>query len=155
MSKDGPPISGGYRYGRLEAFRTGLPASAATLRSKPTGGELKARQTLVEFAAYPERAKSIGKALPATVGISKRRAASLRRIEDLEQEERADKAVTLVEEGGKRVKWVFGGAHKYSLIEEDLALGIARVSISYGSKERALFVWYSGRVRWIDKYSLP
>jgi hypothetical protein len=155
MSKDGPPISSGYRYGRLEAFRTGLPATAAALHSKPTEGELKARQTLVKFAAYPERTKSIGKPLPATVGISKRRAASLRRIEELEQEERVDRAVTLLETQSLRIKWVFGGAHKYRLIEENLAQGVARVSITYGSKERALFVWDLGRVIWIDKYSLP
>jgi hypothetical protein len=152
MSKDGPPISGGYRYGRLEAFRTGLPASAAALHSKPTEDELKARQTLDKFAAYPERTKSIGKPLPATVGISKRRAASLRRIEELKQKER--RAVTLLETEGLRIKWVFGGAHKYRLLEENLAQGVARVSITYGSKERALFVWNLGRVSWIGKYSL-
>jgi hypothetical protein len=155
MSKDGPPISSGYRYGSFEAFRTGLPARAMALRSKPTEGELKARQTLVNFAAYPERAKSIGKPLPVTVGISKRRAATLRRIEELEQVERADRSVTLLEMENLKIKWVFGGAHKYRLIEENLALGIARVSITYGNKERALYVWHSGRVRWIDKYSLP
>jgi hypothetical protein len=155
MPKDGPPISGGYRYGRLEAFRTGLPARAAALRSKPTEGEIRARQTLEKFAAYPERAKSIGKPLPATVGISKSRAASLRRIEELEQEARADRSVTLLETEDLKIKWVYGGAHKYSLIEEDLVLGVARVSITYGSKERAFHLWHLGRVTWIDKYSLP
>jgi hypothetical protein len=155
MSKDGPPISSGYRHGRLEAFRTGLPARAVALRSNPTEGELKARQTLVNFAAYPERAKSIGKPIPATVGISKRRAASLRRIEELEQEERAGRSVTLLETEDLKIKWVFGGAHKYRLLEEDLALGVARVSITYGNKERALYAWHLGRVIWIDKYSLP
>src|SRR5689334_12398365 len=58
MSKDGPPISSGYRHGGLAALRTGLPASATALRSKPTEGELEARQTLEKFAAYPERTKS-------------------------------------------------------------------------------------------------
>ena len=150
MSKDGPPISSGYRHGRLEAFRTGLPARAATLHSKPSEGDLKARQTLVKFAAYPERAKSIGQPFPTTVGISKRRAASLRRIEELEQEEHADRAVTLVETGDLKIKWVFGGAHKYRLLEEDLA-GVSRVSITYRRKDHALVAWYSGRASWINK----
>jgi hypothetical protein len=154
MSKDGPPISGGYRYGGLESLRTGLPASAMALRSKPAEGELEARQTLFKFAAYPERAKSIGKPLPTTVGISKRRAASLRRIEELEQEERVDKAVTLVETGGLKIKWVYRGANKDRLLEEDLA-GTGRVSITYRSKDHALAAWHSGRVRWLSKQSLP
>lgn len=155
MPKDGPPISSGYRYGGLEALRTGLPASATTLRSKPAEGELEARQTLDKFAAYPERAKSIGKPLPATVGISKRRAASLRRIEELEKEERADRSVTLSEADDLRIKWVFRGAHKDRLVEEDLVRGVVRVSIIYGSRERAFDAWHLGRVTWIDKYSLP
>jgi hypothetical protein len=155
MPKDGPPISSGYRYGGREAVRTGLPASATALRSKPAEGELEARQTLVKFASYPERAKSIGKPLPATVGISKRRAASLRRIEELEQEERADRSVTLWEVDDLKIKWVFRGAHKDRLLEEDSVQGVVRVSITYGSKERAFHVWHLGRVTWIDKYSLP
>jgi hypothetical protein len=148
MPKDGPPISGGYRYGGVEALRTGLPASATSLRSKPAEGELEARQTLVKFAAYPERTKSIGEPLPTTVGISKRRAASLRRIEELEQEEQADKAVTLVETAGLKIKWVYRGVHKDRLLEEDLA-GVGRVSILYRSKDHALVAWYSGRARWL------
>src|SRR5437762_1382472 len=98
MSKDGPPISSGYRHGGLAALRTGLPASATSLRSKPTEGEREARQTLAKFANYPERTNSLGKPLPPTVGISKRRAATLRRIEELKQEERADMSVTLAED---------------------------------------------------------
>lgn len=155
MSKDGPPISSGYRYGSLEAFRTGLPASATALRSKPTEDELKARETLVKFAAYPDRTKSIGKPLPATVGISTRQAANLRKIAELNQEERADKSVTLLEEGAKRLNWVYRGAHKNRLIEEDLALGGARVSIPYRDKNLAFCRWYSGHAKWIEKYSLP
>jgi hypothetical protein len=155
MPKDGPPISGGYRYGGLEALRTGLPASATTPRAKPSESELEARQTLNKFAAYPERAKSIGKPLPPTVGISRRRAASLRRIEELEQEERADKSVTLWEADNLKIKWVFRGAHKDRLLEEDSVRGVARVSITYASKERAFHAWHLGRVTWIEKYLLP
>jgi hypothetical protein len=148
MSKDGPPISSGYRHGRLAALHTGLPASATALRSKPTQGELEARQTLAKFANYPERTNSIGKPLPVTKGISKRRAASLRRIEELKQEERADKSVTLMEVGGLKIKWVFQGEHKDRLVEEDLA-GIGRISITYRSKDHAFIAWHTGRVRWL------
>jgi len=87
-------FSGGYRYGGLESSRAGLPASATTLRSKPTDeGELENDKTLENFAAYPERAKSIGKPLPPTIGKSKPREAARRRIEELAQKERTDKAV--------------------------------------------------------------
>ncbi|MHB8269258.1 hypothetical protein [Bradyrhizobium sp.] len=152
MAKDGPPISGGYRYGGLEAVRTGLPASATALRSKPAEGELEARQALDKFAAYPERTKSIGKSLPTTVGISNRRAAALRRIDELEQEERTDRAVTVAETGDLKIKWVFGGTHKHRLLEEDSA-GISRISITYRSKHDAVVAWYYGRVKWINKQS--
>jgi hypothetical protein len=148
MSKDGPPISGGYRYGAVQSLRTGLPTSATTLRSKPREGELGARQTLDKFAAYPERARSIGKPLPKTVGIPKGREAALQRIEELEQEERVDKAVTLDQNGDLKIKWVFAGAHKYRLLEEDSA-GVSRVSITYRDKDRAFRAWCLGRVRWI------
>lgn len=151
MSKDGPPISSGYRYGGVEALRTGLPTSATALRSKPREDELAARRTLETFAAYPERAKSIGKPLPATVGVSKRRAAALQRIEELEQEGRADRTVTLKQEGDLKTKWVYAGAHKNRLIEEDSA-GISRISITYSDKYRATVVLFSDRVRWINRY---
>ncbi|MGJ4901882.1 hypothetical protein ACQR0V_09950 [Bradyrhizobium sp. HKCCYLS2058] len=147
MSKDGPPISGGYRYGEVEALRTGLPTSAMATRRKPTVDELEARKTLVKFAAYPERTKSIGKPLPTTVGVSKRRAESLRRIEELRQKELADMTVTLFQDGDLKIKWVYGGAHKNRLVEEDSA-GISRISITYGNKDRALYAWFHDRVRW-------
>lgn len=150
MSKDGPPISSGYRYGGAEALRTGLPTTATALRSKLTEGELVARQTLVKFAAYPERTKSIGKPLPTTVGVSRRRAASLQRIEELEQEERTDRAVTLVQSGDLKIKWVYAGARKNRLLEEDSA-GVSRISITYADKDRALLAYYSDRVRWINR----
>lgn len=155
MSKDGPPISSGYRYGGREALRTGLPTSATALRSKPPEGDLEARLNLAKFANYPERTNSIGKPLPTTVGISEGQAACLRRIEELKQKERADMSVTIAEDGGLKIKWVFGGTHKYRLLEEDLVLGVARVSMTYPDKERAFDFWQRGRVRWIDKYSLP
>lgn len=137
-----------YRHGGRDALRTGLPTSAVALRSKPTEGELKARQELVKFAAYPERTKSIGKPLPATQGISKGRAACLRKIEELEQADRADMSVTLVNDGDLKIKWVHRGEHKDRLIEEDLA-GVSRVSITYGNKDRAFDAWCLGRVRWL------
>jgi hypothetical protein len=150
MAKDGPPISGGYRYGGLEAIRTGLPASAMSLRSKLAEGELEARQTLDKFAAYPERTKSIGKPLPTTVGISDPRAASLRRIDELDQEERTDKTITLGQTGDLKTKWVYGGTHKFRLLEEDLA-GIYRISIPYRDIHDAFVAWSFGRVKWINK----
>jgi hypothetical protein len=57
-------------------------------------------------------------------------------------------SVTLADDGGLKIKWVFRGEHKDRLIEEDLA-GVGRVSITYGNKDRALIAWYSGRVRWL------
>jgi len=147
MSKDGPPISSGYRHGGLAAFRTGLPASATALPSRPSEGELQARQTLAQFANYPERAKSLGKPVPTTKGMSRGRAASLQRIEELKLEESVDRSVTISESAGLKTKWVFAGANKNRLVQEDAA-GIFRISITYGSKDRAVFVFEHGRVLW-------
>jgi hypothetical protein len=75
------PVSGGYRYGSLSAYRANLPAKAINPRGPVTKWNAPARKALADFAAYPARAKSIGKLLPPTKGISEERAAVVRRIE--------------------------------------------------------------------------
>ncbi len=76
MPKDGPAISGGFRFGAIDAMRAGISPRATNPRSlDPHAG-----QALADFAAYPQRAKSIGEPLPNTHGISEERAAALRRI---------------------------------------------------------------------------
>src|ERR1700722_10806455 len=95
MSKDGPPI-GGYRYGADEAFRTGLPPKAANPQGKPTGDELQARLSLDKFTAYYERARSIGKPIPATQGTSKGRADVLAKADELKQHEKDGGSISLI-----------------------------------------------------------
>ena len=85
MSKDGPPSSGGYRYGSRNALRANIPAKALNPRGIVTQADSQARQNLFDFAAYPARTKSIGKPIPATRGISTRRAAALQKIQELEK----------------------------------------------------------------------
>jgi hypothetical protein len=157
MSKDGPPSSTtGYRFGGLNAFRANLPSNAIN----PTGpvateAEAKARQSLSKFSDYYGRAKTIGQAVSTTQGVSTRRAAALQRINDLKEENRADKAVILLEGDTFRLKWVYSGARKSRLIHEDLVLGIAKVSLTFGSKGRALYRWHRDQVWWTDQYPLP
>jgi hypothetical protein len=83
------PTSGRYRFGGREAFRAGLSQKAVDPRSRPNEGDLARRQTLAKFAAYLERTHSIGKPLPATRGISKRRAAVFHEIEEVQRREAA------------------------------------------------------------------
>ena len=149
MSKDGPPISGGYRYGSLNAFRARLPASAINPRRIVTEADSKARKSLSDFAAYPVRTKSIGKPLPTTQGVSLRRAAALRRIAELEQQENVIKSVTLSEGKRYRLKMRFGGDSKsFRFCEEDLALGLIRYSLPYGSCAQALMYYRLNGIRW-------
>src|SRR6202035_5826351 len=125
MSKDGPPISSGYRYGTLNAFRANLPAEALKPRGVVTEADARARQNLSDFAAYPARAKSIGKPLPVPQGVSPRRAAVLNRIAELAEQENALRSVTISEGDRYILKLVFGGSSKsYRFYEEDLALGM-------------------------------
>ncbi|MGB7076130.1 MAG: hypothetical protein WBD53_02980, partial [Xanthobacteraceae bacterium] len=64
MSKDGPPISGGLRFGGLNALHANLPQKAINPRGMVTEADAAARQALADFAAYPARAKSIGGSIP-------------------------------------------------------------------------------------------
>jgi hypothetical protein len=86
---DGPPL-GGTRFGGLEALRANLPSKAINPRGNVTEADARARKALADFAAYPERTKSIGKPLPPTQGTNSERAAARRKIEELKQQQRAD-----------------------------------------------------------------
>jgi hypothetical protein len=151
MSKVGPP-SGGYRFGGDEAFRTRLPPKAANPQGKPTGAELQARQTLDKFTAYYERARSIGKPIPATQGISKRRADVLKRREELEQHERDGDSISVI--NGKytklRLHWAFGQNGKYWFyIEEDVVMERKRRSKRYFSREGAIRAFDDDHITWV------
>jgi hypothetical protein len=149
MSKDGPPISSGYRYGTLNAFRANLSAEALKPRGVVTEADARARQNLSDFAAYPARAKSIGKPLPVPQGVSPRRAAVLNRIAELAEQENALRSVTISEGDRYILKLVFGGSSKsYRFYEEDLALGMNRYSLPYGSRDQAKLYYRLDRIRW-------
>lgn len=156
MSKDGPPSSAtGYRFGALNAFRANLPSNAINpIGPVSTEAEAKARRNLSGFADYYARARAIGQPAPATQGISPHRARVLQRIKEIEKKERANRSVTLLKGDAFRLKWVYSGARKSRLIEEDLAKGIARVSTVQTSKEMAIFCWQNKRILWIDWYPL-
>lgn len=152
---DGPP-SGGYRYGSLNALRANLPTGAINPRGVVTEANARARQNLSSFADYYTRAKAIGKPLPAAQSISKRRAAVLRKIEELEQQEHAERSVTLVNGELKKLKLVFDTVGKsFHFIEEDLALGIARRSLLYGSKGQAMMYHRLNMIHWVERFSMP
>ena len=142
-------MSSGYRYGSLNAFQANLPAEAINPRGNVTKANSQARKNLSEFASYPERVKSIGKPLPVTQGVSPRRAAALKRIEELQQQENVVRDVTLSEDNRYRLKLVFGGSSKsFRFFEEDLALGTNRYSLRFGSREQAMRYYHLGIIRW-------
>jgi hypothetical protein len=156
MSKDGPPISGGYRYGSLNALRAKLPAKAVSPRGAVTEADSQARRTLADFAAYPARTKGIGKPLPNTQGISSRRAAALQRIRELEQRNQ-ERSVTLHDGQYTKLKLVFdGGRRLFYILEEDFLLGYARRSFSFSSRDRAMLYYRLNRILWTkDRFPLP
>jgi hypothetical protein len=155
MPKDGPPISGGYRYGGNEALRAGLPPKAADLRSKPTNAELQARLNLAKFTEYVIRARSIGKPLPNTLGVSTRRANALRQIEKVRKQELAEKSVILRQGATYQLKWIFRGERKGRLLLEDFENGVCKLSCKFRDKHIALFYWdLNSRVMWAKRYDL-
>jgi hypothetical protein len=137
-------------------MRAGLPPKATDPRSFSSDAELRARQSLASFTAYPARARSIGKELPQTQGVSRRRAAVLQKIKELEQQERAERRVVIFEDGAKKLKLAFDPAGKFfRFVEEDLTLWIARRSISYSAKDSALRAWHRDGIIWIERLPLP
>jgi hypothetical protein len=91
MSKDGPPISSGYRHGGDKAMHSGLSPKATYPRSNATDTEsLQAWQDLDDFARYHERTKRIGQPLPVTQGISPERATALKKKQQMEEIEEHD-----------------------------------------------------------------
>lgn len=149
VPKDGPPISSGYRYGALNAFRANLPSSAIHPRGQITATDAGARKALSDFASYPLRAKSIGVPLPAAQAVSARRAAALKRIEELERQENTPRSVTLTEDNRYRLKLLFDGTNKlFRFRQEDLALGLYRNSLPYGTRKQAMMYYRMDAIRW-------
>lgn len=138
MSKDGPPISGGMRFGGLNALRANVPTNSINPRGPMTEANAKARLNLYKFCEYRERVKALGKLVPTTQGVSGRRARNLRRIAELEDEKRQEKRVKLRVEGNIKLELVHDGTYQwFRLREENLATGHVRWSIQFGSAARA------------------
>jgi hypothetical protein len=139
MSKDGPPSSGGYRFGAVDAFHSGLPADAANPRGKVTTADAEKRQNLAKFAAYPERAKSFGKQIPITKRMREHSAKAQRLAE---QEKRTERDIDRlrVEKGKDTDLWLYkvrdeNGWHWY-FVEENKVTGLRRKSKRYWSRPR-------------------
>jgi hypothetical protein len=154
-TSDGPP-SGGRRYGGLSALRANLPPAAANPRGIVTDENVRKRQALADFAAYPERAKSIGKPLPETQGVSQRRAAILKKIQE-SNDQPAERSVTLRRGKFHKLKLVFDSTSKrYRFVREDTLLGCAQHSLSYGSRDQAMLYYRLDMIRWTNtKTALP
>jgi len=150
MSKDGPAISGGMRFGGLNALRANLPSNSINPRGPLTGANAKARLNLFKFCEYRERVKALGKPVPVTHGISGRRAQNLRRIAELEDEERKEKRVKLRVDGNIKFELVCDSTYQwYRLREENLATGYVRWSIKYGSAARAKRALKNNFIYWL------
>jgi hypothetical protein len=143
MAKDGPPASGGFRYGARAAMAAQLPARSVRLRGVPTKENLQARQSLVDFAAYPSRAKSIGKALPVAKSVSPERAAALQRIEDFASDEYRE--VILWENESFRI--ILRSKHKeHCFIQESSKHRF--ISKSYRTREEAMLKYHLKQISW-------
>lgn len=148
---DGPPL-GGIRFGGLEALRASLPSKAINPHGIVTEENTRARQALADFAAYPERTKSIGKPLPSTQGISRRRAAALKQVEELRQQPRYANAVVVSDDDAIKL-WLHtvnndSGKYWY-FIEEDKATGTKRRSRKYWSRLGAKAARDAHRIAWV------
>jgi hypothetical protein len=150
MSKDGPPISGGFRFGGIKAMRTGLPPKATNLQAIVTDADLEARRSLSDFASYHARAKSIGKPLSATRGVSRERAAALLKSQELDQQQlNVERTFTISDNGRFKLKLGVDVANKrYRFVEEDLFEGSMRYSVLYPSKDLAILYHRFNRILW-------
>ncbi len=137
MAKDGPPSSGtGYRFGGLEAFRSGLPPKAANTRGPRTSSELEAGENLAAFNDYFGRAKSIGQPLPRAQGVSPERTAVLQKIEQSKQRTFVPVARLGAHEDAE--VWLFRSGRSYMFVKE-YPYGYSK-SFTY-RRERAMQVW--------------
>jgi hypothetical protein len=154
VSKDGPPISSGYRFGGRAAFQSWLPASALSSKISrrqaniPLNPDERPGENLAAFNDYYGRAKSIGQPTPDAEGISPERAAVLQKIERLKQQER-----TFVPAHGLGVHkgaklWLYRSGSAYMFVEE-FPHGY-RKSIVYRNRERAIWGYYSKRIAYIE-----
>src|SRR6266849_2572949 len=148
MSKDGPAISGGFRFGYIEAIRAGLPPKATNPRS-PTTADLRAGQTLADFAAYPQRAKSIGKSVPKTLGLSEGRAAALQKIQELEKPSEIKFAPRL----SNGVPLPIGPYHLCFVGKTWFWFHKKenKRSVTYNSAKRAEYVFLAGSISWVER----
>ena len=156
MAKDGPPISSGLRFGGLNALRAKLPQKALNPRGVVTETDARARRALADFAAYPDRTKSIGQPAPVPLGISGQRATVLKKIRELECQS-ANRKLFAVEGSNERKLWLFLDTDnkRYFFQEEDLLLGVARRSILYRSKRRAMQVFERKGILWKERFDMP
>jgi hypothetical protein len=156
MSKDGPPSSGGYRYGSRNALRANIPAKALNPRGIVTQADSQARQNLFDFAAYPARTKSIGKPIPATRGISTRRAAALQKIQELEKQLPAQRYFSVIDRKFKKLKLFYNDTRdRFWFVEENLLGRFLLLSLSYENKNRAMRDFTLGRITWIERRAIP
>jgi hypothetical protein len=153
---DGPP-SGGRRYGGLEAFRSGLPPQAANPRRPRTHAELKAARNLADFTDHFGRLKSFDEPIPETQGVSRRRAASFKRRQELERERPLVKPV-IIKRGKFKELWLVRDDEVsvwYRFVEKNFATRTIRRSLSLRGRERAMQIYEADRIMWEKPSPLP
>jgi hypothetical protein len=141
------PSTGGYQYGSFNAFRANLPAKAINPRGHVSEADAQARKMLNDFAAYPARAKSIGKPLPATRGISKRRAAALQKSRTPQADQYR---YVVIDRNDDRILKLGRCGRFFRFLEEHKTY--SKLSLVYGSKDRALAYYRIGRISWVSVF---
>jgi hypothetical protein len=151
--KDGPPTSSsGYRFGPLEAFRSGLPPRVAKARGPRTEAELEAGESLAKFNDYFGRARSIGQPLAPAQAISPERAASLEKMQSSSEERHFTHVATLKQVSDAKTR-LFHDGQFYMFVEEHPHRYLK--SLLYGSRPRAMQVYHWGRIAYIQLVEGP
>ena len=150
MSKDGPPSSSGYRFGGLEAFRSGLPPKAANPRPR-TDADLEAGENLAAFTDYFGRVGSIGQPLPSTQGISPERAAVFQKIQHdkLAQSQSSIRSFVVHEIRGIVLKMYICGDQYWFI--KTFPNKTRFQSVNFSSREAAILAYENSKIRWIKE----
>ena len=140
------------KMGRPAAVDTGMAAVPRSVRF-PTraihpDGDAEARQALVDFSAYPARARSLGKPLPKSKGVSEGRESALAKAHSLEHAEPKRKSVVLRDENTIVSICFPENRRNFYFTEYDPAKNLTRSSITYGSRRRAMQVYRYNEIIW-------
>jgi hypothetical protein len=150
VSKDGPPISSGYRFGGRAAFQSWLPATALTSKISrrqaniPLNSDERPAENLASFNDYYGRAKSIGQPTPSTQGISLERAAVLQKIERLKEQERTFIPAHSLGVYEDAKLWLYRSGSVYMFVKE-YPYGYSK-SVIIRNRDRAMWRYHANMI---------